>query len=353
MSFMPIKGKIDSRNVLLLKNIRCHCFVDRKNMFASKGYQLFTVHLDTLSLMENADLRKISLTKISRFGLFNRLLRKGIHQVVGISKSKAVIMMDQYIVVINERAKDVNILHRRGRGSRPLNCCLTNDHHVYWGEYFGNENRKQVRIFRLGLDETSCDVAYRFPPGSIRHVHGVFYDQYEQKIWVTTGDNDNESGIWVTHDRFRTLEMILGGRQQLRTIQLLFKEDYVYFGSDTPLERNFIYRLERVSGRVEKLQEVGNSVFWGCKVGDYLFFSTAVEPSKVNKCRDSCIWGSKDGENWQCIARFRKDIWPMKLFQYGQIFFPSGENNTDYLWFTPFATEKHMTIQRINVREIF
>ena len=96
-----------------------------------------------------------------------------------------------------------------------------------------------------------------------------------------------------------------------------------------------------------------SSVFWGCKVGDYLFFSTVVESSKVNECKDACIWGSKDGENWKCIARFRKDIWPMKLFQYGQIFFPTGENNTDYLWFTPFATEKHLTLQKLNVKELF
>jgi hypothetical protein len=73
----------------------------------------------------------------------------------------------------------------------------------------------------------------------------------------------------------------------------------------------------------------------------------------VNTPRQAVIWGSPDGEKWKRIAAFRKDLWPMKLFQYGQVLLPAGENNTEYLFFTPFATEKHLTAQRLKISDLF
>ena len=41
------------------------------------------------------------------------------------------------------------------------------------------------------------------------------------------------------------------------------------------------------------------------------------------------IYGSRDREeNWHALLAWRKDHWPMSFFQYGNAFFPDGDNKT-------------------------
>lgn len=221
-------------------------------------------------------------------------------------------------------------------GSRPLKLCVGKDA-VYYGEYRGNPERSPVHVWAADAKEMIWRPVWRFE--NVRHVHGVFFDPYTGAYWVTTGDEDNESAIWMSPDGFKSLEKIVGGSQRFRAIQLLFTNKYVYFGSDAPHEKNYIYRMDREGRSVEKLAEVGGSVFHGCKVGDKLFFSTAVEPSRVNSSRYAEVWGSADGINWRVVQRFKKDIWPMKYFQYGQVLFPAGPGDGKHLWMTPFAAK--------------
>lgn len=239
------------------------------------------------------------------------------------------------------------------RGSRPLFICENQDGNLLWGEYFKNQKRGEVEVYVSSDQAWSWQVVYRFRKNSIRHVHGVFYDPYDDRIWVTTGDEDHESAIWVTDDRFKTLEKVIGSNQQSRALQLLFTNDYVYFGTDTPFETNHIYRLDKSSGRIEKLASVDTSVYWGCKVGDALFFSTALEPSTVNVCKFVSIWGSLDGKRWRKVAKYKKDFWPKKSCEIGQIYLPQGNNTTGYLFYTPVATKSDQTLQRIRVADLF
>ncbi len=278
-----------------------------------------------------------------------RLFRLGLHHVVCF-REKLVICIDRSILTLSAVDGSIDGTSVQFIGTRPLGICNVSNEKLYYGEYNGSRGSGSSGIFSSD-DGSDWREIYRI--GNIRHVHGVYFDTYAKAVWVTTGDEDTESGIWVTQDDFKTLNRVIGGSQQTRAVQLLFTEKHVYFGSDTPLEKNFIYRLHKETGRVERLQEVESSVFWGCKVGNHLFFSTAVEPSTVNASREAVIWGSPDGEKWKRIAAFRKDRWPMRLFQYGQIFFPAGENESDFLFFTPFATEKHLTFQRLKVTDLF
>ena len=38
--------------------------------------------------------------------------------------------------------------------------------------------------------------------------------------------------------------------------------------------------------------------------------------------RNVNVYGSRDGKNWPKLLTWRKDRWPMGLFQYGNAFFP-------------------------------
>jgi hypothetical protein len=70
-----------------------------------------------------------------------------------------------------------------------------------------------------------------------------------------------------------------------------------------------------------------------------MFFSTMVEPSSLNTGREVHLAGSRDGMNWQVLARWKKDNLPMRYFQYGNAFLPDGENASHYLAATTIAVD--------------
>lgn len=277
-----------------------------------------------------------------------RLLRLGVHHLA-FSDEKAVAIVNKASFLIeNDRVVSLGSLS----GSRPLTLCTVKDA-VYFGEYRSNRERSTVRIWSLNFATRQWEPAWHFD--GIRHVHGVFHDPFMNHIWVTTGDEDEESAIWRTEDNFESLQRVVGGSQQFRAIQLLFTDDYVFFGSDAPDEKNHIYRMRRNGYQVEGLAQVGGSIFYGCKVGGCLFFSTAVEPSKVNKSLDAEVWGSRDGEHWGLVDRFQKDFLPMKYFQYGQVVFPiiNHPEDTEIVYWSPFATNHHGSTVVRKIGELF
>lgn len=272
--------------------------------------------------------------------LMCRLFRKGVHHIT-IGDSCALILANKSVYALR---KDQIALLGKVHGSRPLALCAANDT-FYYGEYQSNLERLPVHVWKMGEDNLHWQVAWRFT--GTRHVHGVFHDPYDNSIWVTTGDLNHEAGIWRTDDDFKTLHKIAGGTQQTRSIQLLFTQQHVYFGSDTPGEENHIYRMDKNGRSIEQLSAVGSSVFYGCMVRECLFFSTAVEPSNVNSTRYAEIWGSVDGKEWNIIRRFKKDVWPIRYFQYGQVLFPSGPGDEKNLWFTPMGVEHDQNSFRV------
>lgn len=278
--------------------------------------------------------------------ILRRLLRRGVHHI-GVESAYTMLIANNAIYGL-----DSGLIKSLGlvRGSRPLALCTAN-HTFYYGEYRSNPERSSVHIWKWQVHKKNWEAVWQFT--GIRHVHGVFYDPYESAIWLSTGDLDHEVGIWRTDDDFVTLQKIAGGSQQFRAVQLLFDQDHVYFGSDTPDNKNHIFSMNRKGKNLKQLSTVSSSVFYGCKVGSNLFFSTAVEPSRVNTTRHVEVWGSADGGTWTIVRRIKKDIWPMKYFQYGQVLFPAGPGDGKNLWLTPIATENDQKTFKIPVSNIF
>jgi len=275
-----------------------------------------------------------------------RFFRLGVHHLTFVGDKAVAIVNKKSFLVERNRVISLGSLC----GSRPLVLCATNDA-VYYGEYRSNSERMPVHIWMLNFTTLQWQSIWTFD--DVRHVHGVFYDQFTETIWVTTGDSNEESAIWCTADCFATLEKIKGGAQQFRAVQLLFSNDYIYFGSDAPDQQNHIYRIDRSNNELNCLVSVGGPVFFGCRVGGSLCFSTSVEPSSVNTAPFVEIWRTVNGESWERILQFKKDRYPMKYFQYGQVFFPNGPSVENILFCTPFATKSHgltfkYTLDKVN-----
>ncbi len=272
------------------------------------------------------------------FRLSRRLLRLGVHHVVR-HRDRLVIMAGRRIHVYDPSRGSFLPASTPICGSRPIVLGEDGAGNLIYGEYHGRRQPPYdvpVHVWCSSDGGESWQAIGAF--ANVRHIHGVFHDPYEKGLWVTTGDADAESAIWVSHDRFKTVTPVIQGNQHARAVILLFTPRYIYYGTDTPLAQNFICRLERGSWTMEKMQEVSGSILYGCQTRAGLFFSTACEPSRVNHDARATVWGSAAGEAWRCLAAFRKDAWPYKLFQYGHVRFAQGQAAANRLHFSPVAT---------------
>lgn len=226
------------------------------------------------------------------------------------------------------------------RGSKPLNICIAPSSKLFFGEYFQNMDKQAVNIYCSEDNAQTWHRAYIFPEGNINHIHGVFFDKYTNRIWVATGDRENECIIGYTEDEFKTFVEVFRGGQEYRTCQLFFYKDFIVFGTDTQYEQNVLKKFDRKTLEITELQQVQGSVIKGGQVGDVAFISTTVEPSDVNKDRWAHLWMTKDGLHWEEKYKAKKD-WLPSIFQFGTFEFPQyyGIEKLERLYFSGRAVK--------------
>jgi hypothetical protein len=308
-------------------------------LYASRGYRLFrcrpgatAIQWEVVARFSPVWWRK--LTSASRLGY--RLMRDGFHALVLLPSGELIAALPGAIATLRPGEVEFEVTHVLQRGTRPLNIAAAPDGRVFWGEYFDNPERDAVHVYGSHDRGASWKVVYSFEKGAIRHVHNIVYDLWEECFWVLTGDVGSECRIlWASLDWSR-VESVISGNQQARAVAAVPREGGLYFASDTPLEQNYIYKLDR-QGNLARLAEIHGSVLCGGAMGGAVFFTTMVEPSAVNLDRDVALYGSADGALWARLESWPKDGWSEKLFQYGNAFVASGNNATSLLAITTVA----------------
>ncbi|MEM1449969.1 MAG: hypothetical protein AAGI22_12710 [Planctomycetota bacterium] len=264
---------------------------------------------------------------LARTPLVSRLLRCGFHGLTPLPNGDMVAVVRGAILHRAAGADRFEVAHRIERGSRPLNVGLAPSGRLFFGEYFGNPDRAEVHVY--GSDDgRSWEVAHTFPAGSIRHVHGVHADPYRGGVWVLTGDDDQESGLYWSDDDLATLEPVVSGTQRARAVAVLPRPDAVIVPTDTPRETNWIQRLDPSTGTLERVRPVPGSVFHATRTRRLSVVSTTVEPSDVNTDERAALLVSSNDEDWTVIARFGPDL-PLPgskrgLLQYPTLRLPAG-----------------------------
>jgi len=311
-------------------------------LYASRGYALHRAKMQTNASPVWEDVgtyRPPAWRTISASSrLASRFFRDGFHALVALSPGHLVGAVPNAIVTLAPDETEFYVSHKVLRGTRPLHFAVTPRGHIFWGEYFDNPQRDEVHIYASTDRGDHWDVAHTFHKGTIRHVHNIIYDEWESCFWVLTGDHGSECRILRASCDFKTVEVVLSGNQQARSAALVPARDALYFSSDTPLEANHVYRLDR-QGHLFKVAALPGSSIYGCRVGNAIFFSTMVEPSAVNSDRNVTVYGSPDAIQWQRVLQHKKDRWPMGWFQYGNAFLPDGPNTTSLLAVTTIAVE--------------
>lgn len=284
------------------------------------------------------------LSQRSRF--FERFTRSGFHGLVVLPDGACLATVRGSILKLDPGSSSFRQVFRITRGSRPLNICLLPDGKVFWGEYFFNRRRDEVHIYGSDDGGDSWEVAYTFPAGEIRHVHGIFYDKFRHGCWVLTGDEGKECRILFTKEPFDQLDMVFGGSQLFRNTFIIPRPKQLITATDTPFEQNYILLLDPERGSVDKVQAISGSAFGGCSAGGLAVVSVGVESSRVNTSNVASLWISEDGEQWCELFQTKRDSWQKTpyssfipdniterpLFQQGAFVLPGGESEQPVLY---------------------
>ncbi len=348
MSALPAKP-IDSatglQRVARFPNLRALTWM-QDTLYASRGYDLLRARIPTGETPSDKQPWE-TVTSFhppywrrwtARTTLSSRLVRDGFHALALLPSGGMVAAVPGAIITLRPGENRFHVTHKITCGTRPLHITVIPDGRCFWGEYFDNASRDEVHIYVSTDGGAKWSVAYSFPKGAIRHVHNIVHDPWENCLWLLTGDYGNECRILRASYDFRQVEIVLQGNQQARAVACVPAESGLYFSSDTPLEVNYVYHLNR-QGTLSQLAPLSSSSIHGCRVGPDIFFSTMVEPSPLNKDRCVRIFGARDGQDWRPLLAWKKDRWPMRFFQYGNALLPDGENSTQYLALTTIAVE--------------
>jgi hypothetical protein len=325
------------------------------HLYASRGYELLRARVQNPSDgLAWQSVAKFLPPLRRRFSVMNRLttrlFRDGFHALAVLPSGGLVAAVPGAIVTLNPGESKFRRTHTILRGTRPLHIAAAPSGAIYWGEYFDNPARDPVHIYASTDAGATWSVAYTFPQGAIRHVHNIVHDPWQDCLWTLTGDYGEECRILRATCDFSHVESVLQGQQQARAVAAIPTEHGLYFSSDTPLESNYIYRLDRQDS-LTQLSPIASSSIYACRVASRPFFSTMVEPSEVNRDRHVRVYASNIAGNssditsgsatsaWQPLLSWKKDAWPMGLFQYGNASMPDGTNATPFLALTTIAVE--------------
>lgn len=312
---------------------RIHC-IDKDILYVSQGHKILIS--DSSIVWKGLTIFPCNLSeKIKSSNKYGqRLFRSGIQHILKINNNSILVIAYGRIQVFNLKTKKWASSHKLV-GKRPL-VITQSQNLICYGEYHSNNNKMPMKIMASKNFGVSWFSIYEFE--NIRHIHGISWDPFLKKFWITTGDNNKESAIWIASEDFTDIQEIVNNSQQARAVQLMISENEVFYATDTPWEENFIYKIDKNSFSVTQLNKIESSVFYSTKVNNELFFSTVCEPSNVNEKKFVNLYQYHASiREWRNELSFKKDFLSMKYFQYGQITFPSGENLTNKLYFTPMS----------------
>ena len=314
-------------------------------MYYSKGIQIAISKgntIDTFSVPKS-----FMEYLFSWHSLFRRAMRMEISSLTVLDKTLIAVKRGAIITKSPDQQK-FRITHRILRGSRPLNLCQFDDH-VYWGEYFSNSSREEVHIFSSS-DGIEWNPVYTFPSGAIRHIHGIYKDPIRKGMWVLTGDNDHESGLWFTKDYFKSLQCIVSGTQKARAVSIIPALTSLIVPMDSPNEINYIHRYDLEEDTFVPLCQIAGSAFNRYTTPSLSLISTIVEPSTINTAKHVQLYASIDLENWIKVAQLKMDFWSklsMKIFRYPEIRFAEvsdGDPEEIYLYCSGVSIYNNYTI---------
>ncbi len=332
-----------------------------KPHFIYNGNIIFSQNNKIIELKEDFSKKTIVDLKTSLFEklLFkskylSRFLRLGIRSSINY-KDIFFFSYKKKIYSYDIQRNYLKIEHKFRIGRGPLNYTIIDnienfENTIVFGEYFGNNSRKHVNIYKRNK-KSEWEIVHTFKEGIINHIHSIIPDKYRNCLWIFAGDFDHSSSIWKVENNFKKVERVLYGKQIYRACFGHPSAEGLIYATDTQLEKNSIRILKNNNNNLvsEELYKINGTCVYGANLKDYLVFSTCTEPNHhpnsklllyfdnkpgpgIVKNKSDIIVFNKKNNSFRIIASFQKDILPYGLFGIGSIIFPCGLENGNFLY---------------------
>jgi hypothetical protein len=346
---------------LMLKGWQVLAWKDSESFYISNVHSIALFSLKTNSYTITCYFPKTALSRISSINnAIRRLLRADIRFAFRIDSGYLIFVRVGKFYKLDERDNSVTELFDLPSGSRPLNFTKISienfDEGVYFGEYFSNAEKGPVRIYKFecsGLTEV-----YQFPSGELNHIHNLIEDPYRKCIWILAGDFGMSAAIYRADNNFKNVERVKFGSQLYRSCVAFPCSEGLLYATDSQFETNFICVLREKNGvhTHEKIGMLNGPSIFGTQWKDKYVFSTSVEAINDGNIIQRYLRrkrgpGIKENfseiklgtiaEGFKSCYTNEKDILPFILFQFGNIFFPTGVNESEKLVFTNIALKKN------------
>lgn len=286
--------------------------------------------------------RVLSCNRLSR-----QLLRVGLHHLLPLQNGNILVTAKRKTFIVSPEGKVLNIFQGY-QGNKPAHqgVCVTPSGSVFFAEYLLNTNRdKVINLYRSTDNGMSFQIVKSWEPGEIRHLHFVKWDEYEQCLWLGTGDygeNGSENRLYKSADNGDSWALVGQGSQDWRAIGVCFTKDSLTWGTDAgscPDTVHFV-KMDREKQTLEVLADFEGPCHGCASYADgRAFFSTGVEGGENEKDNYARLKEYRDGEIVG-LWKLKKDIWPL-ILQYGVMRFPLGTDKCTRVVFTTMALRGH------------
>lgn len=217
---------------------------------------------------------------------------------------------------------------------------------IYVGEYPLNSTNRP-RVLTTPIDGSTWETIATL---DARHIHSVQVDPFTDNLWVTTGDADDESRIAILSDG--KLNVVGGGSQLWRAVEIAFTPSMVLWGTDSPFSSsNHIVGIRRneLGNRKPEttvLHELQSPIYYAETLDIngtlYVFFSTAVEPYYRTDHEAIVICGSEIDmfADWKTLVSFQAVSPPLASLIPTNSYIYMATERTQGLLVNPFNTRK-------------
>lgn len=287
------------------------------------------------------------------FAPYQRLIRGGVNLLFNggragaetIASMQWIAMSDGSLLLIQENGQSVRPIWQLRKGRRTLHRGATlYNQQIFIADYWSNPKREPVHLYRVHLPSGNTDILFRFEAGIVRHIHNVEIDPFSQRLWSSTGDEDQECIIFHVDPESGKHEFVGQGGQQWRAVSFVFRKEAVYWGTDNPSGENYVWRYDRRRKRIDQIGHVRGPVYYSKGVDNFVIFGTAVEFGHGQQDRFGRLYALKivdsgalvpvDALSLTEVYKQPKDRWHPKFFGYGLFELNLGEVGENRFWGT-------------------
>jgi BNR/Asp-box repeat. len=322
-------------------------YVTPDKIWVAQGMTFFAIDYDGKQVSRKYTVGSLKDRLLSWNRLIRQLLRVGLHHLLPLGNGSILVTAKRKTYIVSPKGDIINVFSGY-QGNKPghQGVCVTPDGTVFFAEYLLNTNRDhKVNLYRSTDNGMNFQIVKTWAEGDIRHLHFVKWDEYENCLWLGSGDygeNGHENRLYKSTDNGDTWELVGQYGQDWRAIGVCFTKDALLWGTDAgscPDTVHFV-RMDRNTWNLEIEADLEGPCHGCASYKDgRAFFSTGVEGGENERDNYARLKEYSEGKIVD-LWKLKKDIWPLVL-QYGVMRFPLGTEQCTKVVFTTMGLEGH------------